>query len=252
MPTTTEGAAISSRDATPPDLFAHDASRPHPGEDPEGFQQTNDEFTCQLQPRSLLERHYVEKIAAASWRLRRLHRWQAQLFEDETLMEDERLNKLDKVLRHETNLHRQIDTSVKMLNNDVPRLYAGRAHTDSTPNCQTELDARTTAAPSEGRSSSERDSSPRASSPRAADENCPNEPAPASSDSPRIGGRGVIPSSSPSLTGSGSEPKADTQSCSPEHSQGGSERRGASLTLTAKGRLVPARTDAARRLLFSA
>ena len=75
---------------------------------------------AQLAPRNLLERHYVEKIAAASWRLRRLHRWQAQLFEDDTLTEDERLDRLDKVLRHETDLHRQIDTSVKMLNATCP------------------------------------------------------------------------------------------------------------------------------------
>ena len=36
------------------------------------------EWIAQLQPRNLLERLYVEKIAAATWRLRRLNRWQAQ------------------------------------------------------------------------------------------------------------------------------------------------------------------------------
>ena len=98
---------------------------------------------AQLPPRNLLERHYVEKIAAASWRLRRLNRWQAQLFEDETLTEDERLNKLDKVLRHETALHRQIDTSVKMLNKDVPQFYKGRARDRAlVDTMQTELDCR--------------------------------------------------------------------------------------------------------------
>ncbi len=100
---------------------------PSLGEDPEGYRQLAEEFTAQLAPRNLLERHYVEKIAAASWRLRRLHRWQAQLFEDATLTEDERLDRLDKVLRHETALHRQIDTAVKMLNKDVPQLYKSRA-----------------------------------------------------------------------------------------------------------------------------
>ena len=98
---------------------------------------------AQLAPRNLLERHYVEKIAAASWRLRRLNRWQAQLFEDETLTEDERLTKLDKVLRHETSLHRQIDTSVKMLNKDVPQLYKGRARDQALMDTmQTEMDCR--------------------------------------------------------------------------------------------------------------
>ena len=36
------------------------------------------------------------------------------------------MERLDKVLRHETHLHRQIDTAVKMLNKDAPALYARR------------------------------------------------------------------------------------------------------------------------------
>ena len=126
MPTTNQGKAISSRNATTHGLFARDIVLPSLGEDPEGYRRLEAEWMSQLAPRNLLERHYVEKIAAASWRLRRLHRWQAQLFEDETLTEGERLDRLDKALRHETALHRQIDTSVKMLNRDVPQLYAGR------------------------------------------------------------------------------------------------------------------------------
>ena len=251
MPSTTEGT-ISSRsaladpeDATTHGLFAQDVVQPALGEAPADFRRLTDEFTAYLQPRSPLERHYAEKIAAASWRLRRLHRWQAHIFEDETLTEDERMSKLDKVLRHETNLHRQIDTSVKMLNKDLPQLDRNHAHAAPTPNGESEPTARNAAAPPGGRPSSERDSSPRASTSRSGDDAriCQNEPAPAPSDSPRIGGRGVIHSDSPSLTGRGGEPQA---------SRGGSGRRGASLTLTAKGRLVPDRTDAARRLLFSA
>ena len=123
---TEHGKAVSARNATTHGLFARDIVLPALGEDPEGYRQVADELAFQLRPQNLLEQHYVEKIAAASWRLRRLHRWQAQLFEDDTLTEDERLDKLDKVLRHETHLHRQIDTSVKMLNKDVPQLYARR------------------------------------------------------------------------------------------------------------------------------
>ena len=123
---TEHGKAVSARNATTHGIFARDVVLPALGEDPEGYRQVADELACQLCPQNLLEHHYVEKIAAASWRLRRLHRWQAQLFEDETLTEDERLDKLDKVLRHETHLHRQIDTAVKMLNKDVPQLYARR------------------------------------------------------------------------------------------------------------------------------
>lgn len=126
MPTTEHGKAVASRNATTHGLFARDIVLPSLGEDPHGYQQVAEELVAQLRPGNLLERHYVEKIAAASWRLRRLHRWQAQLFEDDTLTEDARLDKLDKVLRHETHLHRQIDTAVKMLSKDVPQLYARR------------------------------------------------------------------------------------------------------------------------------
>ncbi len=80
MPATTAGKAIASRNATTHGLFARDIVLLSLGEDPEGYRQLADEFTAQLAPRNLLERHYVEKIAAASWRLRRLHRWQAQTF----------------------------------------------------------------------------------------------------------------------------------------------------------------------------
>ncbi len=126
MPATEHGKTIASRNATTHGLFARDIVLPSLGEDPDGYRQVQNELVTQLRPGNLLERHYVEKIAAASWRLRRLHRWQAQLFEDDTLTEDERLDKLDKVLRHETHLHRQIDSAVKMLNKDVPQLYARR------------------------------------------------------------------------------------------------------------------------------
>ncbi len=115
-----EGKAIAARNATTHGLFARDVVLPHLGEDPAGYQTLADELAKQLAPQNLLEHHYVEKIAAASWRLRKLQRWQAQLYEDDTLTEDELLNRLDKTLRHETALHRQIDTAVKLLAKDVP------------------------------------------------------------------------------------------------------------------------------------
>jgi len=127
MPTSDAGKAIASRNATTHGLFTRDVVLPSLGEDPEGYRQLEAEWLAQLPPRNLLERHYVEKIAAASWRLRRFHRWEAQLFEDDTLTESERLDRLDKALRHETALHRQIDTAVKMLNKDVAQLYTQRA-----------------------------------------------------------------------------------------------------------------------------
>jgi len=126
MPTTNDGKAIAARNATTHGLFARDVVLPHLGEDPAAYQTLADELAKQLAPQNLIEHHYVEKIAAASWRLRRLQRWQAQLYEDDTLTEDELLNRLDKTLRHETALHRQIDTAVKLLAKDVPQLYARR------------------------------------------------------------------------------------------------------------------------------
>jgi len=121
-----DGKAVAARNATTHGLFARDIVLPALGEDPQGYKALEAAWLEQLPPRTLLEQHYVEKIAAASWRLRRLHRWQAQIFEDETLTEDARLDRLDKVLRHETHLHRQIDTAVKMLAKDAPALYARR------------------------------------------------------------------------------------------------------------------------------
>ena len=126
MPNTDSGKAIASRNATTHGLFARDVVLPSLGEDPDGYRQLESEWTTQLVPRNLLEQHYVEKIAAASWRLRRLHRWQAQLHEDDSLTEAQRLDRLNTVLRHETALHRQIDTAVRMLHKDVPDLYNRR------------------------------------------------------------------------------------------------------------------------------
>ena len=126
-PKTAEGKRIAARNATTHGLFARDVVLTHLGESAEGYEALLVELAAQLHPTNLLERHYVEKIAAASWRLRRLHRWQAQLFEDPALTEDEALARLDRVMRHETALHRQIDTAVKMLGRDVPHLFESRA-----------------------------------------------------------------------------------------------------------------------------
>ena len=130
-PKTAPGKAIAARNATTHGLFARDIVLTQLGEDPKGYETLHLELAVQLCPSNLLEKHYVEKIAAASWRLRRLHRWQAQLFEDETLTEDERMLKLDRVMRHETALHRQIDTAVRMLAREVPPLFEARARKEA-------------------------------------------------------------------------------------------------------------------------
>lgn len=131
MPTTTAGKAIAARNATSHGLFARDIVLPTLGEDPGAYDALLDQFTQQITPCTLLERHYVEQIACASWRLRRLHRWQAQLYEDPNLTEDQRLDRLDRVLRHETSLTRQIDRAVKMLARELTPLTEGRARRDA-------------------------------------------------------------------------------------------------------------------------
>ncbi|MBV9849252.1 MAG: hypothetical protein JO250_06155 [Armatimonadetes bacterium] len=125
-PKTAEGKRIAARNATTHGLFARDVVLPHLGEDPQGYTSLLNELTAQIRPKNLLDQHYTEKIAAASWRLRRLHRWQAQLFEDPELTEDAALARLDRVMRHETALHRQIDTAVRMLGRDVPDMFKSR------------------------------------------------------------------------------------------------------------------------------
>ena len=126
-PKTPQGRAVAARNATTHGLFARDVVLPALGEDPAAYETLAAARESQFAPNNLLERHYAEQIAAASWRLRRLHRWQAQVYEDESLTEDERLDRLDKVLRHETALHRQIDRAVRMLARDVPQLFQARA-----------------------------------------------------------------------------------------------------------------------------
>ena len=66
MPTTGSGKAIASRNATTHGLFSRDVVLPALGEDPTGYALLGAEGMKRLPPRTLLERHSVEKIAAAS------------------------------------------------------------------------------------------------------------------------------------------------------------------------------------------
>ena len=235
MPSTSEGKAISSRNATKHGLFTKDVVLPGLSEDPQGYQRLTEELTAEMAPRTLVERHYVEKIAAAFWILRRLRRWQAGLFADGTLTENERLDRLERALRHETALNRQVDTALKMLNKDVPQFYKSRPQEQALPgtgqsdlehgaDCENELEKEIKAW--ERKSQTRRDVA----------QSCQNEPTPASiTPTPPVSGGAVRSNGAGSPSGS---PRI-----------GG---RGESLSLTAAGRLVPARVDAARRLLFSA
>ena len=159
MPTTVTGKAIASRNATTHGFFARDVVLPSLGEDPEGYRRLEAEWMAQLPPRTLLERHYVEKIAAASWRLRRLHRWQAQLFEDNSLAENDRL---DRAMGHETAPPaladpegRQIDTAVKTPGKAAPQLFARRVGDHVLEDTQTPERARREDAEDDGAATTE-------------------------------------------------------------------------------------------------
>jgi hypothetical protein len=137
-PKTAEGKQVASRNATSHGLFAREVVLPHLGEDPAGYKALREALTEQFQPQDTLEQHYVEKIAAASWRLKRLQRWQRQLLDDPEINEDQVLAKLEKLMRYETNLCRQIDTSVKMLARDLPQLLKDRVRALQTQICKNE------------------------------------------------------------------------------------------------------------------
>ncbi len=194
-PKTTEGKRVAARNATTHGLFARDVVLTHLGEDPAGYEALLKELAEQLQPKNLLEQHYTEKIAAASWRLRRLQRWQAQLFEDPDITEDQALEKLDRVMRHESALHRQIDTSVKMLAREIPKLFQDRVRAELIRGMNaTEKDCQEDPYMNEWIISETRRRIPSAPIPASLDpatfdaapdttQNCQNEPAPLSSPS---------------------------------------------------------------------
>ena len=135
-PKTAAGKAISARTAlagpegaTTHGLFCRQTVLPHLGEDPAGFQKLLDTLHEQLRPRNLMESQYLELWADASWKLRRLSRLEAQVWED-SLDEDARLAKLERLIRLQTSLRRQLDRAVRMLSQDVPNLFAHRTRED--------------------------------------------------------------------------------------------------------------------------
>ena len=128
-PKTAAGKAVAARNATTHGLFCRQTVLPHLGEDPAGFQKLLDTLSEQLRPRNLMESQYLELWADASWKLRRLSRLEAQVWED-SLDEDARLAKLERLIRLQTSLRRQLDRAVRMLSQDVPNLFAHRTRED--------------------------------------------------------------------------------------------------------------------------
>ena len=89
-PRTPAGKAVSARNATTHGLFCRQTVLPHLGEDPQAYKSLLDALHEQLRPRNLMETQYLELWADASWKLRRLSRLEAQVWED-SLDEDARL-----------------------------------------------------------------------------------------------------------------------------------------------------------------
>lgn len=160
MPNTNAGKSVSAQNAVTHGLTARQTVLTAHGEDPADYEALRGEISEALRPRNSLERHYVETIAAATWRLARFRRWQSRLYADGDLTEDERLAQIERAIRHETALHRQIDRALRALACTLPDLLASRSlpdaptspeatpapcspipsQTDATPqNCKNEL-----------------------------------------------------------------------------------------------------------------
>ena len=114
-PKTPAGKAVSARNAVTHGLHAQDAVLPHLGESQAEYNALCDGLARELSPRTAVERHYVAQIAQAMWRLRRLTRWEAGLYDDPALTDDERITKMARVLRHDAALRRHIDRAIKAL-----------------------------------------------------------------------------------------------------------------------------------------
>jgi hypothetical protein len=129
-PKTAEGKAISARNATTHGLFCRQTVLPHLGEDPAAYQSLLDHLNEQVRPRNLMEKQYIELWADASWKLRRLSRLEAQIWENDTLDEDARLTKLERLGRLQNSTRRQMDKSIRMLGRDLHDMFAHRTRED--------------------------------------------------------------------------------------------------------------------------
>ena len=115
MPTTTEGKAIAARNAVTHGLFSQEVVLTHLGESADDYQCLCADITRQFSPRSAVQRHYVQQIAQAMWRLRRLLRLEAHLYDDPALTDEDRFHKMARVLRHDNMLRRHIDRALLAL-----------------------------------------------------------------------------------------------------------------------------------------
>jgi hypothetical protein len=116
---TDAGRAISARNATTHGIFCRQTVLPHLGEDPAAYQRILDTLNEQLRPRNLMEIQYLELWAECSWKLRRLSRMEAEVWEDDSLDQDKLLTKLERLARFQTSLRRQMDKAVQLLSQTV-------------------------------------------------------------------------------------------------------------------------------------
>src|SRR5919107_4615786 len=80
-PTTSEGKAAVRHNALKHGLLAEDVLLR--GEDKDELRALGDRMVAELQPEGELEEQLVEQIVADRWRLRRLHRVEASIFNHE-------------------------------------------------------------------------------------------------------------------------------------------------------------------------
>jgi hypothetical protein len=82
-PKTQTGKAVASKNAMRHGLLARDVVIK--GEDPEAFNAMQEALVLELTPEGAIEEQLVDRIAAAFWRLRRLGRVEADIFEFEAI-----------------------------------------------------------------------------------------------------------------------------------------------------------------------
>ena len=114
-PRTVEGQAVSRFNALKTGIDAH--SDTIPGEDPAVLEALILEYYGYFQPTSPAERFQVDIMIATDWQLRRLHRLEAQIWEDamrDWRPEDDIVSSGPPLIHREdclTRLHRPIDSA---------------------------------------------------------------------------------------------------------------------------------------------
>jgi hypothetical protein len=121
-PSTAEGRARSSRNATTHGLASREALLQ--SEDKHAFQQHMESFANEYRPQTDLEQFYVTQMAEAAWRLRRVRRFESAAFDGSPdPSSDETVDKLLKLSRYEAAIERSYYRALRELKNLYKERY---------------------------------------------------------------------------------------------------------------------------------